>query len=205
MYRFKSRVVFSPKKRIVWFSGEIRAGTADKVINALRKLNKTEGSICFYLTGPGGDFKHCYRVGKEIEDSPNPVVGIAHGNLRSACFVLTQFFKACVGVKGSTFGFHRAARETTLAIARSTVLTQDDLQKELDRLRFMDAVQATLFYQRVRDFDSIFELLHCDKVLSLNEAIKLKFIDGRFDRYNEFLSDKRLVTAISKNKNVRRL
>ena len=204
MAKFKSRVVFSLKRRVVWFSGEIRAGTADKAISALRKLNRTEGPICFYLSGPGGDFKHCYRIGKEIENSPNPVAGIAHGELRSACFVLTQFFRVCVGVRGSTFGFHRAARETTLAIAKSTVLTQDDLQKEMDRLRFMDAIQATLFYQRVKDFESIFELLHGDKVLSLKEAIKLKFIDGRFDRYEEFLYDKRLALAISRNESKRR-
>ena len=199
MAKITSRIAFSPKKRIVWLSGEIRVETADKIISALRKLNRTKGPICFYLSGPGGDFKHCYRMGKEIENSPNPIVGIAHGELRSACFVLTQFFRVCVGVRGSTFGFHRAARETTHAINKGTILTQDGLQKELDRLKFIDAIQAYLFYEKVRDFDLVFELLHDDRVLNLDEAIKLKLVNGCFDR-REFLSDKRLVLSIPRNK-----
>ncbi|MBI2674187.1 MAG: ATP-dependent Clp protease proteolytic subunit [Candidatus Yanofskybacteria bacterium] len=194
MSKIRSRVAFSSKKRIIWFSGEIRAGTANKVISVLKKLNRTEGPICFYLSGPGGDFDHCYRIGKEIDNSPNPVAGIAHGELRSACFVLTQFFRVCVGVRGSTFGFHRAARETTRAIAKNLFLTQDDLQKEIDRLKFVDALIATIFFRRFQDFDSIFELLRIDKVLSLNEAIKLKLIDGRFDEYN-FLADRRFILS----------
>ena len=191
----KFTVAFSLKKRIVWFSGEVNARSARKVISALKKLNKTRGPICFYLSGVGGDFKYCFMMGKEIQNSPNQIIGVAHGQVISACFMLTQFFKVCVGVQGATFVFHRAVRESR--ITRDLMMSQDFLQRELDRLRMVDAIQVALFYRRLNDFDRLFELLRSEKVLGLDEVIKLRLLDDHFNT-KEFWADRRLMRAILK-------
>jgi len=163
----------------------------------------------YAVFSPGRTFEQI-KITVAMQELPVKIVG-AHAGFGAAPYgatheslediVLMRVIPDMVVVAPGDF---EEAKKATLAIAKSTVLTQDDLQKEMDRLRFMDAIQATLFYQRVKDFESIFELLHGDKVLSLKEAIKLKFIDGRFDRYEEFLYDKRLALAISRNESKRR-
>ena len=186
----------SPEKRIIWFSGEICAESSRRIINSLRRLNKTrEGPICFYLSGRGGDFKYCFAIGNEIQNSSNPVAGIAHGQVISACFMLTQFFKVCLGVEGTIFGFHRTARESR--ITKGLIMNQDFLQRELDRLKMMDAIQVSVFYRRLRDFDRLFDFLRNDKVIEVSEAIKLGLIDDYFDR-GEFGVDRRFMRGILK-------
>jgi ATP-dependent protease ClpP protease subunit len=176
------------QRRIIWFHGEINENSHKEIIKALRRLNKTIDTIFFYFSGPGGSFVSCLEIGKAIANSRSPVIGIAHGRVQSACFLLSQFFKVCVGVSGTKFEFHH-----TFLDDMEGTLTQNEAREYLGYMQTGDASQFLIFARRAKDVNRLECLFEKQAILDLKQTKRLGLIDGVLNK-KEFLADKLMMT-----------
>lgn len=178
------------KHRIVWLDGLLCDQSERKVINTLKKMNKTKGPICFYFSGPGGILLSAFSIGKALGASPNPVLGIAHGKVQSACFLLTQYFKICAAIPGTRFSFHHATSDGPWD--KSGLLTQEEAIDALEYMRRIDAVQVLLFLHKAKKEHEVHRLFEEQKTISARTARRLGLIDCYLDQ-SDFNKDRRLI------------
>ena len=176
--------------RIIWLEGVICSQSEQRVLRALKKMNKTKGPICFYISGPGGVFVSVFSIGKALVASLNPVLGIAHGKVQSACFLLTQYFKVCAAVPGTRFSFHHATTDGPWD--KSGLLTQEEAINTLEYMRRADAIQALLFLHKTKKEHEVHRLFEGQKTISARTARCLGLIDCYLDQ-SDFNKDRRLI------------
>ena len=193
--RSKKRYFFAAdyKNRIIWLKGEICERSEQDVLRALKRMNKTVGPICFYLSGPGGVFVSAISIGNAVISSANHILGIAHGEVASACFLLTQYFEVCAAIPGAKFTFHHAVCENTW----EEEITQGEACATLEFLRRTDAIQFLLFSRKAKDINKVHNLFENQKTISARTARRLGLVD-RYLSKSDFNIDKRKIRKLIK-------
>lgn len=200
MKKEKSVLVADYKRRVIWFHGTITLMAAEKFGRIMKRLNNDgTDDIIFYIRGPGGDPWATFTMMNDISNSDSPVFCVAHKNVASGCFTLTQAGSGRAALPGTKFLFHSAVA-TFNGQKFNFEKTQAELREYLQRLELIDAIQFLWFTARGRPVELIHDFLKTDKVLSLPMAKKFQLIDAAYSR-KRFLKDRKKMKKIIRKQN----
>ena len=200
------KLVSSDQERFIWLEGVINRQTAGEFIKQLTKLNN-DGSdpIFLYVSGPGGLLDSCLDMIIAINNSKSKVLCVAHGEVASSSFVLTQ--AATIGfrlaIAGTKFKFHRALYKYKLAVSikAGTSISQEDYLARLKILTKFDGVILAMFFLKCKPNRrmEIIELQQAEEILSVKRAISLGIMDNYFDK-KDFSKDRKIAKALIKQR-----
>ena|SRR3989344_4141983 len=185
-------------ERFIWLEGEklLTFSLASGIISILNKLNKlSHEPIAFYISGPGGDVYAFLKIANAIEKLKSPVVFIAFDYVRSGCFMITQCGKACFGVAGTKFIFHRAVHSWS----GEMYMTQKDYLSCLRELMLIDAIQFMTFTKRGSPVKTILNLFEQEAALSVEQAVGLNLAAGVYEK-DYFNKYKKIAKKLAKKK-----
>src|SRR3989344_4871331 len=185
-------------ERFIWFEGEelITHSLASGIISILNKLNRiSDQPITFFISGPGGDVYAFLKIAHAIEKLKSPVVFIAFDYVRSGCFMITQCGKACFGVAGTKFMFHRAVHSWS----GEMYMSQKDYLRLLRELMLIDAIQFMAFTKRGSPVKTVLKLFEQEAALSVEQAVALNFAAGIYEK-DYFNKYKKMARKLARKK-----
>lgn len=187
----KSILLCNYEDRTIWLEGEITDRVARNFKKYLEKMNKSgSGPIVFYISGAGGDIFLCLDMIYAVRKSGSPVASVAHGQVNSASFLLTQSGHTRLALPGTKFGFHRVVSRGIPPSAKESSMSVRYHLEAISQLSLADALQLVIFLRRGRPVKQVFTLFKDEAILSVAQAIKLGLMDYYF-KESDFEKDKK--------------
>jgi ATP-dependent protease ClpP protease subunit len=167
-------------KRTLFLGPGFSEKDADRIIQELFALNKTEGKIFLQISSAGGNLPAALKLYDNILASPNPVWGIVLGDCFSGATVVLQACTKKYASPHSRLHIHHVYSPVTLTLRHfdSVRTVNKKIREEIALVKANDGRVIDIFVERTKkERSEVVQIMDKNLILTPEQAAKIYLID----------------------------